>query len=180
MPTRLALPLLPALLSLAACHVPRPRAAEASLASTVATEATREGSPDDEAARRAVAAVLDDWHLAASQADGARYFGHMAEDAVFLGTDATERWTLAAFRGFCDPYFAKGSGWTYECRERHVFVEGTLAWFDERLWNDKYGDCRGTGVLRLAAGEWRIVHYSLGLPIPNERAADVVKLIRGS
>ena len=127
---------------------------------------------------RAIVQVLDDWHQAASAADGARYFGHMAEDAVYLGTDASERWTLPAFRAFCEPYFAKGVGWTYEPRERHVSVAGRLAWFDERLWNEKYGECRGTGVLREDGGEWKIVHYSLTFPIPNDLAGDVVRMIR--
>jgi ketosteroid isomerase-like protein len=128
---------------------------------------------------RAIARVLDDWHQSASVADGARYFGHMAEDAVFLGTDASERWTLPEFRSFCEPYFSKGVGWTYEPRERHVSAAGHLAWFDERLWNEKYGECRGTGVLREDGGDWKIVHYSLTFPVPNELAGDVVKLIRG-
>jgi ketosteroid isomerase-like protein len=128
---------------------------------------------------RAIRALLDDWHQAASRADGARYFGHMAEDAVFLGTDASERWSLAAFRAYCEPYFSKGIGWTYEPRERHVLVHGDVAWFDERLWNDKYGECRGTGALRRDGGAWKLVHYSLTMPIPNELAADVVKMIRG-
>jgi ketosteroid isomerase-like protein len=127
----------------------------------------------------AVAAVLDDWHRAASRADGERYFGHMAPDAVFLGTDAGERWTLGDFRAFCEPYFSRGIGWTYEPRERYVVVAGDVAWLDERLWNDKYGDCRGTGVLRRREGVWRIVHYSLTLLVPNERAAEVVELLRG-
>ena len=52
--------------------------------------------------------VLDDWHLAAAQADEARYFGHFAENAVFLGTDATERWTKAEFRVWASPYFKGG------------------------------------------------------------------------
>ena len=34
-----------------------------------------------------VAAVLDDWHQAASVADEARYFGHFAPNGVFIGTD---------------------------------------------------------------------------------------------
>lgn len=138
-----------------------------------------QAASDPESARKAVTRVLDDWHLAASRADGARYFGHMDEEALFLGTDASERWTLPAFRAFCEPYFAKGVGWTYQCRERHVFVHADVAWFDERLWNDKYGECRGTGTLRRSDGAWKIVHYSLTLPVPNELAADVVKLIRG-
>ena len=37
-----------------------------------------------------VAAVLDDWHQAASVADEARYFGHFAPNGIFMGTDATE------------------------------------------------------------------------------------------
>ena len=136
-------------------------------------------SASDPSAEVAINRILDDWHQAASEADGARYLGHMAEDAVFLGTDASERWTLPEFRAFCEPYVAKGTGWTYEPRERHVRVDGELAWFDERLWNEKYGECRGTGVLRRDRGEWKIVHYSLTFPVPNELAADVVKLIRG-
>jgi ketosteroid isomerase-like protein len=130
-------------------------------------------------AEHAIVQVLDDWHRAASAADGARYFGHMAEDSVYLGTDASERWTLPAFRAFCEPYFARGVGWTYEPRERHVAVAGRLAWFDERLWNEKYGECRGTGVLREEGGEWKIVHYSLTFPVPNELAGEVIQLIRG-
>jgi hypothetical protein len=43
-----------------------------------------------------IAAVLDDWHQAASVADEARYFGYFAPNGVFMGTDATERWTVAA------------------------------------------------------------------------------------
>jgi ketosteroid isomerase-like protein len=126
-----------------------------------------------------VVAVLDDWHRAAAEADGARYLGHMADDAVFLGTDASERWTLAEFRAFCEPYFARGVGWTYEPRERHLVVQGELAWVDERLWNETYGQCRGTGVLRRADGTWRIVHYSLTLLVPNELAGEVVQVIGG-
>ena len=121
--------------------------------------------------------MLDDWHQAASVADGARYLGHMTADAVYLGTDASERWTLEEFRSFCEPYFQRGVGWTYEPRVRHVSVQGNVAWFDEQLWNDKYGLCRGTGVLRREAEQWRIAHYSLTFLVPNETAAEVVEVI---
>ena len=52
---------------------------------------------DDRADRERVAEAeigreLDDFHDAAAHADEARYFGHFAAGAVFLGTDATERW----------------------------------------------------------------------------------------
>lgn len=134
---------------------------------------------DPDADRGVIDGLLDDWHRAASRADGPGYFGRMTDDAVYLGTDAGERWSLETFRAFCEPYFSRGIGWTYEPRARDVFVQGDVAWFDELLWNDKYGACRGTGVLRRTGGTWRIAHYSLSLLVPNEVAADVVKLIRG-
>ena len=129
----------------------------------------------------AVARVLDDFHVAAATAAGERYFGHFAADAVFLGTDATERWTLEQFREYADPHFAAGRGWAYEPTERHVMfsADGALAWFDERLRNDKYGVLRGTGVLRLTDSGWKIVHYSLTLLVPNDAASAVVAVIRG-
>ena len=131
-------------------------------------------------ARAAVTDVLDDFHLAASEADGERYFGHMTADAVFMGTDASERWTRDEFREYADPFFSKGMGWTYTMTERHVAFDdsGRTAWFDERLWNDKYGECRGTGVLVVEDGWWRIAHYNLTIPMPNDLAADFVAKIR--
>jgi hypothetical protein len=152
----------------------------AALAVLAACRAAPGAEPRSRDVERAVGVVLDELHAAASVADGARYFACFAPDAVFLGTDAGERWTLAQFRAYCEPYFARGQGWTYACRERHVASEGALAWFDERLWNEKYGDCRGTGVLRRDGGAWRIVHYSLTLLVPNERAGAVVEVIRAA
>ena len=128
--------------------------------------------------RGLVTHVLDDFHKAASDADEARYFGHMAADAVFIGTDATERWNRAAFRDYAHPHFAAGKGWTYVPRDRHIQIHGDVAWFDELLDNAKYGECRGTGVLRKEGGTWKIVQYSLSIPIPNAVAGDVMKMIR--
>ena len=140
-----------------------------------ATDPVREA---DGSSRAAVEAVLDAFHDAAALADGEAYFGAMAEGSVFLGTDATERWDREAFRGYADPYFSQGRGWTYKPIERHVYVRGEVAWFDERLWNEKYGESRGTGVLRRFAQGWRIVHYSLTFPIPNAISGEVTKQIR--
>ena len=129
-----------------------------------------------------VEAVIDDWHAAAAAADEVRYFGHFASDAVFLGTDDSERWTIAEFRAYARTPFSEGRGWTYRPRERHVLFadDGGLAWFDEKLDNDRYGRVRGTGVLRRTGEGWKIVHYSLSFPIPNEVALDVVAVVQGS
>ena len=48
----------------------------------------------------AVGNVLDAFHTTASKADEEAYFALLAPNAVFLGTDATERWDKAAFRAF--------------------------------------------------------------------------------
>ena len=57
--------------------------------------------------QKAIARVLDDWHDAAAKADEKRYFDHLTEEAVFLGTDITERWDKKAFRAYSHPHFAK-------------------------------------------------------------------------
>jgi hypothetical protein len=126
-----------------------------------------------------VATVLDDWHQAASVADEARYFGHFAANGIFLGTDATERWTVAAFRVWAKPHFARKSAWTFKPRDRHVdfSADGKTAWFDEMLDTPILGVCRGSGVLVLAAGTWKISQYNLSIPIPNDLAPGIVKEI---
>ena len=138
----------------------------------------REGTPSAEVA--AVANVLDRFHLAAAAANEERYFALFAPEGVFIGTDATERWTVEEFRAYAHPNFAKGKGWTYVPGVRHVDVnaEKTVAWFDELLENEKYGACRGTGVLRKIGSEWKISQYHLTVPVPNDLMGRVAALIK--
>src|SRR4029079_15644344 len=100
-------------------------------------------------AKEAIAVVLDDWHDAAAHADEDRYFGHLAEDAVFLGTDATERWDKAAFRVYSHPHFASGKAWSFKSIRREIAIDpgGVIAWFDEDLDTPNLGPARGSGVL---------------------------------
>lgn len=130
------------------------------------------GEPDE---------ALDAFHRAASEADLQAYFSLMTEDVVFLGTDGTERWQGEDFRDFVRPHFEAGRGWTYLPSQRIVQLgsAGTVAWFDEVLHNDQLGACRGSGVLVLEQGGWKIAQYNLSVPIPNERVLDVVAQIRG-
>ncbi len=130
----------------------------------------------------AVNRLLDDFHQAAAAADETRYFDHLAEGAVFLGTDASERWTKAAFREFAHPHFVSGRGWKFTPTERHFAfsADGSTAWFDELLASDSYGTCRGSGVLQRVEGQWKIEHYHLTIPIPNDLAKEFVARIRES
>jgi len=145
---------------------------------SVGASGVGESAPDP---HRAVAKTLDEFHAAASRADGARYFSLFARDAVFLGTDASERWTVDEFKAYADPFFSRGQGWTYEPTERHIRVRsnGRVAWFDERLSNEKYGEVRGSGVLVREDGRWRIAQYNLAFPVPNDLVEDLVARIRG-
>lgn len=129
---------------------------------------------------QSIDAAIDAWHDAAAKADEARYFEAMAPEFVFLGTDATERWDLQSFREFAHPHFAKGKAWTFVPRDRHVILSprGDVAWFDEKLDSASYGECRGSGVVRLVNGTWKIAHYNLTIPVPNDLADTVVRMIR--
>ncbi len=127
-----------------------------------------------------VSKVLDAFHQAASDAEGARYFSLLSDDSIFIGTDASERWTKTQFETFAAPYFSQGKGWTYIPRDRNISftsVSADVAWFDELLDNEKYGECRGTGVVIKTRQGWKISQYHLTIPIPNDVTEAAVSLI---
>lgn len=124
--------------------------------------------------------VLNDWHNAAAQADFERYFNHFASDSsIFMGTDATERWTVAEFKPWSKPYFDRGKAWSFTPVDRHVYFseDGKTAWFDESLDTPNLGPCRGTGVLVSTKNGWKIEHYNLTVPIPNELVDEFIPKI---
>lgn len=127
-----------------------------------------------------VAAMLDTFHEAAAKADETTYFGLFAPEGVFLGTDGTERWTVDEFRRFAEPYFRRESAWIFIPKSRHVMIApgGDTAWFDEVLESAHYGSCRGSGVVRRIDGTWRLCHYNLTIPVPNDLASALVAMIR--
>lgn len=133
-------------------------------------------APAEDDAKR----LLDRFHGAAPKAQFNEYFSSFTPDGVFIGTDASERWTVEQFKAYAKPHFDKGRGWTYTMVERHINVsaDGKHASFDELLDNASLGRCRGTGVLRRVDGQWRIEQYHLTIPVPNELATEVVKRIR--
>ncbi len=130
---------------------------------------------------KAVRDLLTSFHEAAAKAQFDDYFSKFAPDAVFLGTDASERWTVEQFKAYVAPHFAKGKGWTYKARERHVSIQGgNVAWFDEILDSSSYGVARGSGVLLKSGASWKIAQYNLSFPIPNELAKEFTETIKKS
>ena len=130
----------------------------------------------------AAAATLDALHAAAARADGEAYFALFAPDAVFIGTDVSERWSLPAFRAYAQPIFSQGRGWTYTPRTRTVTIAPVacrcVAWFDEVLDSQSYGTSRGTGVLLRGPGGWKVAQYALAFPIPNDLAKEFTDRIK--
>lgn len=119
--------------------------------------------------------TLNQWHEAAAQADFKSYFELMTEDAVFIGTDATERWNKATFQTYAKPHFDNGKAWKLSSLKRTIYVDedGKIAWFDELL-DTSFKICRGSGVLVKTENGWKIKQFVLSLTIPNDLAKEVV------
>ncbi len=121
--------------------------------------------------------LLNNWHKAAANANFNNYFEALTEDAIFIGTDATENWNKTAFQAFAKPYFDKGKAWDFKTLERNIYFnpDNKTAWFDELL-DTQMKICRGSGVLIKVDNQWKIKHYVLSMTIPNDDVNAVVKI----
>jgi SnoaL-like domain len=124
----------------------------------------------------AINRVLDNYHNAAANGEWESYFELMSADAVFIGTDARERWTKPEFQ----QYSSGSNGWVYMPLERNINFtpDGSSVWFDEALLSQSFGNSRGTGVLIRTATGWKISQYHLTLPIPNGMVRDITNQIK--
>ncbi|MGZ3649801.1 MAG: nuclear transport factor 2 family protein [Bdellovibrionota bacterium] len=127
----------------------------------------------------AITKTLDAWHAAAAKGSEELYFSYLSPDAVFLGTDPKERWTKDEFRKWAHPIFAKGKAWEIKSLNRHIFLSADkkTAWFDEEAESRELGSVRGSGVLVLEKGKWKVSQYNLSVPIPNDKFEEARKLI---
>lgn len=121
--------------------------------------------------------LLNSWHKAAANANFSEYFDLMTDDAVFIGTDATENWTKKEFMAYSKPYFEKGKAWGFNAIERHIYFSKNkqMAWFDELL-STQMKICRGSGVLIKTTKGWKIMHYVLSMTVPNSVSDEIIKI----
>lgn len=121
--------------------------------------------------------LLNNWHNAAAETNFNNYFEAMTEDAIFIGTDATENWNKTEFQAFAKPYFDKGKAWNFKTLERNIYFnpDNKIAWFDELL-DTQMKICRGSGVIVKTNEGWKIKHYVLSMTIPNDDSNAVIKI----
>lgn len=121
--------------------------------------------------------IINSWHKAAAEANFEHYFNAMDNTSIFIGTDASEVWTKAAFKKFSKPFFDKGKAWSFIPLKRNIYVHSSknIIWFDETL-NTWMGICRGSGVLEKINNQWKIKHYVLSVTVPNEDIKPIIKI----
>lgn len=122
--------------------------------------------------------LLDDWHLAATQANAPRYFSFFDTNAVFVGTDASEVWSFKEFHAFALPYFKKGKAWEFRPQSRHIYFseDRQTVWFNEVLDSNHMGLCRGSGTLLWKEKQWKLQQFVLSILVPNEHVPEVLQL----
>lgn len=127
--------------------------------------------------KQTINTMLDNWHKAAADVQFDNYFSYLTDDAIYIGTDATENWNKKQFQAFAKPYFDKGRAWSFTALERNIYFskDGKTAWFDELL-NTQMKICRGSGVLVKVKNTWKIKHYVLSMTIPNDNSDEVTKI----
>lgn len=120
---------------------------------------------------------LNNWHQSAAEAHFDGYFSAIADDGIFIGTDAKENWSKEQFKVFAKPYFDRGKAWNFKVIQRNIYFskDQKIVWFDELL-TTQMKICRGSGVIQKTKDGWKIKHYVLSMTVPNENVDEVVKV----
>jgi SnoaL-like domain len=137
----------------------------------------RETTANVSDSKKEINSLLDSFNIAAANADFNKYFNYFADDAVFIGTDATENWDKKSFMVWAKPHFDHKKTWNFKSLGRNIYLDaaGRFAWFDEIL-NTQMKLCRGSGVLEKNGEEWKLKQYVLSITIPNNQVDSIVKI----
>ena len=124
-----------------------------------------------------VNSFIDEWHKNAADANADDYFGKFSVNGIFIGTDATELWTINEFYDFAKPYFDKGKAWNFTAKSRNIYysADSSVIWFEELL-DTWMGDCRSSGVLQVINSELKIEHYQLSVTIDNDKMKQFLEI----
>ena len=125
--------------------------------------------------------LISNWHQSAANANLDEYMNLMDSSFIYVGTDATEKWSKKEFAIFCKPYFDKKKTWDFKSLDRTINISSNqnTAWFYEIL-ETHMGTCRGSGILKLYNQQWKLKQYVLSLAIPNEDMNKVKQVIHSN
>ena len=134
--------------------------------------------PSPSLARQQIIILIDNWHKAAAVADETVFFGTMTDEAIYLGTDKTERWTKQEFKEWSQQIFERKTAWAFTPKDRNIYFseDRKTAWFEELL-DTWMGPCRGSGVVVLTENGWKLSHYNLALLVDNDKMNQVIQLL---
>ena len=133
------------------------------------------GQSKSETDKSEISSMLDNFNIAAANADYVSYFNYFADESTFIGTDATEVWNKKEFMIWAKPHFDKKKTWNFTALKRNIYLnkDGKIAWFDELL-DTQMKICRGSGVVEKINGVWKVKQYVLSMTVPNENVDKVV------
>lgn len=146
----------------------------------IADTREREGCPTEPAdLQKKLDLFIENWHQAAADADADAFFGAMAEDGIYIGTDKSERWLRDELREWAADAFERDTAWDFTTIDRVITIapDERHAWWDETL-DTWMGVCRSTGILARTPNGWAIKHYQLSLTVPNEKIEAFKELVR--
>jgi hypothetical protein len=133
----------------------------------------------EDVAKKKIDKLMDEWHLAAAEADADAFYGKMTEDGIYIGTDISERWLRDELRSWAKSAFDKAPAWDFKAKDRTIYLDPndpTIAWLEESL-DTWMGPCRGSAVLKETAEGWRIKHYHLAVAVPNDAIDQYLKIL---
>jgi len=135
-------------------------------------------SPEEQ--RQQASALLAERQRALAAADAKAFFANFSDNAIIMGTAATERFELDEYRVWSAPMFARGPRHVATLVEENITVadDGKFAWFDQRTHRPGFGELRLSGVLCKLEDHWRIVQLNRGFLVPNEIVATLAEHIQ--
>jgi len=138
---------------------------------------TEKPNPDKQKFISELNTFMDNWHHSAAVADEDIFFGGLDSNAVYLGTDAAERWGKSVFMDWGIKYFERDTAWAFVPFNRNWDFSEDMkyAWFDELL-ETHMGICRGSGVVVFTSNGWKIKQYNLAVTVPNEKMNEFRKI----
>lgn len=115
--------------------------------------------------------VIERWLTAFHDGDAISGLARLSQQsgALFIGSDDAE-WWHADDRAVLETQFEESGGFPFEWDEIEAWEEGSVGWGGARLTMrlEEATNMRGTWVLHLEQGEWKIVQFHLSKGVPNE------------